>query len=638
MKKLFVLSVVVFCIFAFAGSFTHAESNASDASEKIEISFKVGDDTLKINNKDVTVEKPYVVKGVTLVPLRVITEAFGAEVTWNGADKSIALKYGDVLIKLVVGSKEADVDGKKSTLLQAPVINNNVTMVPMRFITENFGADVNYDNKTREITVIKEIANGNSIKDFGLILKKTNKSKMGDSYYNWSLSLPKKLKMSYRNFNGTANMFSADDESYTLSVNIGKLKDETLESLLSEQIKYAKDYTILDQGIRNINGQDYVKCVAKGEKLAYEDRIFIKNDRIFYLSVGVPDYNNYKNNKDLTALLDSFSLNFVKDGNTEDLSDINADGLRKYENKKLKWSIMVQPDMYEIKNNDRENVVTFIDENTNAVVVNMYSVEEGLTLDKWLENEQKDIKDRYNPEYFKMESLEDGTINGVKCKKMLSSLKNSDKTLCTNDIYMLSGNYRYEFAYLLKEEDYKNPETKKKFEDMLSTFKFSEPDEDEVGKLIDPDRVKLSDSVRKIENKKYKWSLELPVSWTESEISTDDYTAYESSEIDMGLFIMVRKSVPNENFAAVFEENTQDRVKSESGTTIDKKEDLNDKDTSVKKYSLTLKGEESTLKEYDYVLSRNGYDYYVFFVINNINYNEKNLNIADTIWKSMKFE
>jgi hypothetical protein len=310
----------------------------------------------------------------------------------------------------------------------------------------------------------------------------------------------------------------------------------------------------------------------------------------------------------------------------------------KYENKKLKWSIMVQPDMYEIKSNDKENVVTFIDENANAVVVNMYSIEDGLTLDKWMENEQKYIKDKYNSELFKIESLKDDTINGVKCKRMLCSLKYPDNTMYSDDIYIIGENYRYEFAYLLKEESYNNSETRKKFESMLSTFKFSEPDEDEVGKLVDPDKIKISDAVRKIENKKYKWSLELPVSWIESEDSTDGTAIYENDSTGSSLMIMAMKSNPTENFVAAFEESSQERLKTEKRITVDKKEDLNDKGTVVKKYSLTINNEDSILKEYDYALSKNGYDYYVVFIIDNIYYNEKNLNIADTIWKSLKFE
>ena len=47
-------------------------------SEKVEIKFTVGESTLVINGQNVEVEKPYVVGvGVTLVPVRVITEAFG---------------------------------------------------------------------------------------------------------------------------------------------------------------------------------------------------------------------------------------------------------------------------------------------------------------------------------------------------------------------------------------------------------------------------------------------------------------------------------------------------------------------------------------------------------------------------------
>lgn len=53
---------------------------AEDA-QKVEISFKVGDSTLMINGSPVTVQTPYVAgEGTTLVPLRVISEAFGAVV------------------------------------------------------------------------------------------------------------------------------------------------------------------------------------------------------------------------------------------------------------------------------------------------------------------------------------------------------------------------------------------------------------------------------------------------------------------------------------------------------------------------------------------------------------------------------
>ncbi len=635
MRKLIALSALLFCVFMFLGIAAYAES---DSGEKIEISFKVGDETLKINDKDITVEKPFVVNGVTLVPLRVITEAFGAEVNWDSTNKTITLKYGDVLIKLVVGSKDALVDEKKSSLLQAPVIKNGVTMVPIRFITENFGAEVSFDNETQTVSVLKEFANSNSIKDFGLILKKTNKSKVGDSYYGWSISLPKKLKMSYRNFNGTVNDFTADDESYSLNVAIDKLEDETLDSLLSKEIGYAEDYTILDQGIRSINGQSYVKCAAKGEEITYEDRIFINNGRIYYISVYLSDYGKYKNNKDLAALLDSFSLKFSDDGDTEDLSDINAEGLRKYEDKNLKWSLLLQPDMEEIKDSDKENDVRFVDENSNLIILKMYSIEDGLTLDKWIEDELKNYKEMFNPELVKVLSVEDGTLNGTGCKKLLASIKYSNEVQYFYDIYMLGKNYRYDLSYMIASDEYNNPEIKEKFDNIINSFKFSEPDADEVGQLIDPDRIILSDGVRKIENKDYKWYFEIPVSWTAGENNTDSSVEYYSKNKDLGFSMLASKNVSFDGFISTFEEKLEEGIKVSGNSRIDLKEDINDKGTLVKKYIVTSSGNDNSVKEVYYVLSKNGILYMVYFNADEISWSEKNVQTIDNIWKSMRFE
>ena len=121
-------------------------------SQNVEISFKVGDSTLIVNSQELTVETPYVVgEGVTLVPVRVIAEAFGAKVDWDGTDKMVTLSTEDKIIRLWIGKDTASVDGKEVTLLSAPQLTNSVTMVPLRFISESFGADVSYDDETRAI-------------------------------------------------------------------------------------------------------------------------------------------------------------------------------------------------------------------------------------------------------------------------------------------------------------------------------------------------------------------------------------------------------------------------------------------------------------------------------------------------------
>lgn len=128
-----------------------------EAAEKVTISFNVGSSIVNINGEDVEVEKPYIVGvGVTLVPIRVISESFGAEVNWDGETKTVTVVDGDTTIVVTVGSKTATVNGEEKELEEAPELTENgFTMIPLRFISENLGAEVGYVHETQAITVEK---------------------------------------------------------------------------------------------------------------------------------------------------------------------------------------------------------------------------------------------------------------------------------------------------------------------------------------------------------------------------------------------------------------------------------------------------------------------------------------------------
>jgi len=84
-----------------------------------------------------------IVDGTTLVPVRVISESLGATVTWDGAARQVGIEVspGDV-VGLTIGSTA--VQGRNATLLQAPVIRNDLTHVPLRFIGELLGLEVGF--------------------------------------------------------------------------------------------------------------------------------------------------------------------------------------------------------------------------------------------------------------------------------------------------------------------------------------------------------------------------------------------------------------------------------------------------------------------------------------------------------------
>ena len=126
---------------------------ASAQEEVTEISFTIGSGDITIDGKTMKVEPSYEENGATLVPLRVISEAFGAQVDWDGATESVSIRLDDDTILLTIDDKNCYVNNDKKTLITAPALKNSTTMVPLRFISETLGADVHYDGQTNSVLV-----------------------------------------------------------------------------------------------------------------------------------------------------------------------------------------------------------------------------------------------------------------------------------------------------------------------------------------------------------------------------------------------------------------------------------------------------------------------------------------------------
>ncbi|TCP57799.1 copper amine oxidase-like protein [Tumebacillus sp. BK434] len=83
--------------------------------------------------------------GRVLVPLRMIFESIGAEVTWEAKTSTVVGKRDGVTMRLPIGKKTATVGGKTVTLDVPAKLINGRTMVPVRFINESFGNLVKWD-------------------------------------------------------------------------------------------------------------------------------------------------------------------------------------------------------------------------------------------------------------------------------------------------------------------------------------------------------------------------------------------------------------------------------------------------------------------------------------------------------------
>ncbi len=96
---------------------------------------------------DNTNVQPLISDGRTLVPVRFIAESFGADVDWNGDTKTVTVKNGGKEINLTLGSAEITVDGTKSALDVPAQSIEGRTMVPLRAIVEALGKEVFWDDK-----------------------------------------------------------------------------------------------------------------------------------------------------------------------------------------------------------------------------------------------------------------------------------------------------------------------------------------------------------------------------------------------------------------------------------------------------------------------------------------------------------
>lgn len=113
--------------------------------------------SVKVNNKCIDMDSmPYVQNNRTLVSVRFISEALNAKVNWISKERKIEIINGPKTIQLFLDSKKALVNGKSYELDANVEISNNRTMVPVRFIAENLDCSVTWDKLTLSILINKE--------------------------------------------------------------------------------------------------------------------------------------------------------------------------------------------------------------------------------------------------------------------------------------------------------------------------------------------------------------------------------------------------------------------------------------------------------------------------------------------------
>lgn len=137
MKMFLIISFIVVS-FMINSNKVHAENSPS----------------VEINNNIVLFDKsPVIQEGIMLVQMRPIFEKLGLKVSWEGETNTIIGERDNLIIKMQINNKNAQVNNNELELSLAPALIDGYTFVPVRFISEATGAKVIWNDNTKQVLV-----------------------------------------------------------------------------------------------------------------------------------------------------------------------------------------------------------------------------------------------------------------------------------------------------------------------------------------------------------------------------------------------------------------------------------------------------------------------------------------------------
>ena len=111
-----------------------------------------------------------VVGGRTMIPVRCLAEQMGAEVSYDSTLKAARIVRAGVEIIMPIGSKTCTVNGKPFQMDAAPYIENGRTMIPARYVSELFGQSIQWVSETRTaaVTETKSLAGDTNLEQWAM--------------------------------------------------------------------------------------------------------------------------------------------------------------------------------------------------------------------------------------------------------------------------------------------------------------------------------------------------------------------------------------------------------------------------------------------------------------------------------------
>ncbi|MDD6484914.1 MAG: carbohydrate-binding domain-containing protein [Clostridiales bacterium] len=255
------------------------------------------EDTIKITVDGAQLEcetSPYIsAEGRTMVPLRAVFEALGAEVDWDDATKTVTSTNTGRSVALSVGASSIKVNGAQKALDKAAEIVNDFTMVPARAVAEALGAEVTWDEESKTVSITSRHTDDKT-EDSGNTDWKNNTASIDLS----SETVPEGVSIDEDRIEitdggiytisgtGTRQIYIDCEEKVKLILNGCTIKSETGPAIYVKDAK--KLFTELAEG-----SQNYLEDAQQPDDLSLKGVIYSKDDMDIYGSGSLEIKGNY---------------------------------------------------------------------------------------------------------------------------------------------------------------------------------------------------------------------------------------------------------------------------------------------------------------------------------------------------------
>ncbi|HHW00396.1 MAG TPA: copper amine oxidase N-terminal domain-containing protein [Clostridiaceae bacterium] len=621
---------------------------------KTVIKLKPGSGTIAINGKSYSAESPFVEGGTLFVPLRLILEAFGAEVNWQGNNK-VNIIYGDYSFDLTVGDRKYFVNQDEKQFDTPPRYKKDKIMIPLSFIEEYFDVSVSKDEQTGTVTVILE--DDGALTDLSFLIGSISESKIGDSYYGWSIDVPRGSRVGFITFNSKYIYVENDQRDIGIEVYIdtnveGSLKD--YYEKVSDSPMDFMDGIMVDCTLNSDKNPQYVEILYIND---YEEaaiqRLYTNNRYLYKVvltSYSETEPENIIDNKFFISLLNSFRLGYkgFEDG-VQDLSKVEF-GMAKYENyitddsyrKHFSWEMKLPPEWDEMDTHSDNPYVTRLGKNEKEyVVVELAAVESEFKMDEFITKLLDYYKGNFNEKCYEFQRSGKSSVGGRESHNIVYKLVNGMNTYVVEENFLVAGDLLYNITIKSPEDKYKLQKTT--YNKILESFSYSSKEQSSLKDGLkkysyasNRNRVGKNDDISKYINNEYEWKIELAGYWTKgSELDSSVQTFYNDRT---GAIILI-EAVENEDFSKTADDKAKFAFLSNiisQDVELKNEGSLTFKGHKVKTYTYRMEDEEEDIyMDFQvYVMNTGTYSYCYISAISDLYASEKNLKEMQEIWNS----